>query len=341
MPIPLLFIGIAAATAATGIGAGVSGANKIKEASEIVENATYRYERAKEKMEEEQEKCTKKLDKLGKLKMDIWVKDLKRFITVYEKINNKSKVDGVLHNELISLTPKELKEFRDINLGAIDILAGITGSIGAGALAGIGAWGGAMLLGTASTGTALSALSGAAATNATLAFFGGGSLAAGGLGIAGGTAILGGLVAGPALAVGGLLLNSKGTQSLEKAYEVRREANKAIEKMERAENILNETAKIVQFFITEIEKIRNIFLEDIEKLEMIVNENNGDYRLFSMYERKILFRTTLSIKTLKELTQIQILKQSKISDEVEVNESLKNDLIKQITKYEIEMEKIA
>ena len=45
----------------------------------------------------------------------------------------------------------------------------------------------------ASTGTSIASLSGAAATNATLAFFGGGSLAAGGLGMAGGTAVLGGL----------------------------------------------------------------------------------------------------------------------------------------------------
>ncbi len=46
-------------------------------------------------------------------------------------------------------------------------------------------------LGTASTGTAISALSGAAATKATIAWLGGGALAAGGLGIAGGTAVLG------------------------------------------------------------------------------------------------------------------------------------------------------
>ncbi|SHE72661.1 MULTISPECIES: hypothetical protein [Caloramator] len=340
MPIPLLFIGIAAATAATGIGAGVSGANKIKEANEIVEDATYRYERAKEKMEEEQNNCTNKLEKLGKVKMDIWTKDLKRFIMLYEKIHNKPKFNGELHNEFISLTPEELKEFKDINLGAIDILAGVTGSIGAGALAGIGAWGGAMLLGTASTGTALSALSGAAATNATLAFFGGGSLAAGGLGIAGGTAVLGGLVAGPALAVGGLLLNSKGTQSLEKAYEVRREANKAIEKMETAENILRETAKTVQFFTIEIKKIRNIFLEDIEKLEIIVNEKYCDYQLFDENERNILYRTILSIKTLKELTQIQILKQSK-NYEIKLNELAKSNFKEQLAEYKIEMEKIA
>ena len=48
-------------------------------------------------------------------------------------------------------------------------------------------------IGTASTGTAISTLSGAAATKATLAWLGGGALAAGGLGVAGGTVVLGGV----------------------------------------------------------------------------------------------------------------------------------------------------
>lgn len=46
-------------------------------------------------------------------------------------------------------------------------------------------------LGTASSGTAISTLSGASATSATIAWFGGGALAAGGLGVAGGAVVLG------------------------------------------------------------------------------------------------------------------------------------------------------
>lgn len=53
----------------------------------------------------------------------------------------------------------------------------------------------ATTFGTASTGTAISALSGAAATNAALAWLGGGALAAGGSGMAAGQALL--LLAGP------------------------------------------------------------------------------------------------------------------------------------------------
>lgn len=49
----------------------------------------------------------------------------------------------------------------------------------------------ATVVGTASTGTAISALTGAAATNAALAWLGGGAVAAGGAGIAGGNLLLG------------------------------------------------------------------------------------------------------------------------------------------------------
>ncbi|WP_122095338.1 hypothetical protein [Rahnella sp. Larv3_ips] len=61
----------------------------------------------------------------------------------------------------------------------------------------LGAWALVSAIGTASTGTAIGALSGVAATNATLAWFGGGALAAGGAGMSGGMLVLGGIVAAP------------------------------------------------------------------------------------------------------------------------------------------------
>ncbi len=96
-------------------------------------------------------------------------------------------------------------------------------SIAGGSLAGLAAAGGAYLgVGTfaaASTGTAISGLSGAAATNATLAWLGGGSIASGGLGIAGGTAVLGGIVAGPLLAIGGAVIAANAAEKKDEARE--------------------------------------------------------------------------------------------------------------------------
>lgn len=58
---------------------------------------------------------------------------------------------------------------------------------GSGMVVKAGAWAIVSHLGTASTGTAIGTLHGAAATNATLAWFGGGAIKAGGFGIVGGT----------------------------------------------------------------------------------------------------------------------------------------------------------
>ena len=100
-----------------------------------------------------------------------------------------------------------------------------------GALAGFGVYGAVPMIATASTGTAISTLSGAAATNATLAWLGGGSLAAGGFGMAGGMVALGGIVAGPALAIGGFMLASKAEEALTEARAYSAEIDEAIDEM--------------------------------------------------------------------------------------------------------------
>ena len=109
------------------------------------------------------------------------------------------------------------------------MLAGVAGGGAAGAAAGGAAayatFVGAATFGTASTGAAISTLSGVAATNAALAALGGGSLAAGGAGIAGGTALLAGIAAAPIaiLGVGGLIWMARRNKRQEQELRVRLE----------------------------------------------------------------------------------------------------------------------
>jgi hypothetical protein len=88
--------------------------------------------------------------------------------------------------------------------------------IGAGTIAGgslaVGSWALVGALGSASTGAAISGLSGAAATNATLAWLGGGTLAAGGAGVSGGMAMLGGIVAVPLVAIASYTTHKKANE---------------------------------------------------------------------------------------------------------------------------------
>jgi len=109
-------------------------------------------------------------------------------------------------------------------------LAGTGGAAAGAAVGGVAAYGtfaAAAMVGTASTGTAIGSLSGVAATNATLAFLGGGSIAAGGAGVAGGTAVLAGLVAGPiaVLAIGGVVLMTR--RNKQKEAELRAQLDQA------------------------------------------------------------------------------------------------------------------
>ncbi|GAA1764425.1 hypothetical protein GCM10009712_11130 [Pseudarthrobacter sulfonivorans] len=132
--------------------------------------------------------------------------------------------------------------------------AGVLGS-GAGAAVGAGAATATYMtvasIATASTGAAISSLSGAAATSATLAAIGGGSLAAGGLGIAGGTALLTGLVALPVIAaVAGAVLASGG-RILEKQKLVE-------QKIQQAETDFKANEVIVRRFVTRARRINEI-----------------------------------------------------------------------------------
>lgn len=95
----------------------------------------------------------------------------------------------------------------------------LVGGVGAGTLTALGAYGAVAAFGTASTGAAISGLSGAAASSATLAWLGGGALAAGGMGIVGGTAVLGGIVAAPGIIAFGVFRQVKAGKVQKEAAE--------------------------------------------------------------------------------------------------------------------------
>jgi hypothetical protein len=127
----------------------------------------------------------------------------------------------------------------EIQTGA-STAAGVATGVGVAAFAPTAAMAIATTFGTASTGTAISALSGAAATNAALAWLGGGALAAGGGGMVAGEALLalagpiGWAIGGTALVGGTLLTRSKNKKAAEEANSKRREVEIHIRTLETA-----------------------------------------------------------------------------------------------------------
>lgn len=153
-------------------------------------------------------------------------------ITKEEEIKILQELGVISSNVPLSVAKEQVQ----VGHQEISMLTDAVGGIAGGSLAGFAAGGASYLgvsaLGTASTGTAIGSLSGAAATNATLAWLGGGSLASGGLGIAGGMAVMGGLVAGPAIAIAGAVMASKAEENKSKAWEKLTEVRANIKKLD-------------------------------------------------------------------------------------------------------------
>lgn len=277
MPIPFILGGIAVASGLVGAANLVSASSKRSEAEKILKSARKDYDYARKGMEAARLATTQSLDELGETKVNAWSSVIGRWVKNFKRFKNVDVKKIPLQNVTIAgdVSANSLRNMEVASMKATEMLQAGLGSLSAGALAGVAAYGGTMMFATASTGAAISGLSGVAATNATLAWLGGGSLAAGGLGMAGGAAVLGGIVLGPVLAVAGIVSSSKADETLAKA---KRDAAK----------IDDATAKIdaLTSFLQHVQGIANQYQEFIEDFGTECDSVNDDVRHISRVAAK-------------------------------------------------------
>lgn len=290
MPIPFLFIAAGVGTGLLGVGKGIKAGIDQKEASDTNRASEYKVEHAKESVNKCRENCGKAIDDLGKRKVAVLDGSIKTFITEFEKLNHVELSESSGLNELqkMVLDKKSFSDLKELQGMATSLAGGLASGAMAGALTAFGAYGAAGALATASTGTAIASLSGAAATNATLAFFGGGSLAAGGLGMAGGTAVLGGLVAGPVLAVLGFVVGAKASKNLDAANANWAKAKEFEEEMKTAADLCNGIRKRSAMFNRFLIRLQTVFDPLIYQMSEIIKNKGTDYRKFSDEEKKVV-----------------------------------------------------
>lgn len=311
MAIPFIIAGVAAAVGAYGAKKGYDGYKDNKVANDVNDNARSIFDNAQDKLNSSRKQTKTSLEKLGKLKADLFSDTFPQFIEVFQKIKNIELKESPEFGDMDKYK-KSVSELKEECLKLTELAGGTLASLGSGALAGFGAFGGASMLATASTGTAISSLSGVAATNATLAWFAGGSLTAGGLGMAGGTAILGGVVAGPVLAVAGGMFAAKAEKAKYEAYQNLIQAEAEVNKLDSARiivNAINERTKDMTNLLT---ALRNIFNQAFPIMVDIVNRNecidNFDWEFYDpKTEREPIYKILSIIETLKNLTDIPLL----------------------------------
>jgi hypothetical protein len=293
MPIPFIFGAAAAASAIVGAVQAIAGAEKLSKAQKITELAKQRYQKSLEKLEIDRQQTNNCAQEYVNLQLDINKITLKRFINLmnrcYQQRNPKLFTISSEHFEKYKLSVHKAEEFSKIV--QTSLVGGTAVSQSIFAFAGI--------IGTASTGTAISSLGGAAATNATLAWLGGGSLATGGGGMVLGSLVLGGVTLGSALMLGGFIISDKGDEALEKAkvYEV--EINQAIKEIELTKTFLKELHKRIRDLSALIANLNNRAIKLLDRLDnqsLEIEKHNST-----------LQSLTLLIKTLEKIQKTSIL----------------------------------
>lgn len=332
MPLPFILGAAAAIAAAGGVGSGIHGAKKMKDANDTMKSADSRHKRNIRRFDETSEATNKAMDELGALELDI-LKSFEEFSDTIEKIQNRPQFKEYTKDG-VKLPKYDKEALKNVSVGAGVLLGGLGGAaVGtAGGFAAAGATTSAvMALGTASTGTAIASLSGAAATNATLAALGGGALAAGGGGIALGTTILGATTLGVGLLVGGVIFSVTGGKLSDKADEAWDQMKKAEKTIDSACEYLNSLKSASVKYRQSVIAVRDKYKEIFGYVSYAVNNlNKRDWNYFSPEEKIATQNAVLLVGLLYKMCQVSLVNKGTNENEMNtvnktgINESIDN-----------------
>lgn len=185
---------------------------------------------------------------------------LERNAQLVKRLNFK-KVDGVTIR--VPNIPKYVASVENVTAG----ISGIASAVGAATSAQAAALWGVSAFASASTGTAISTLSGAAARSATLAWLGGGSIAAGGGGVAAGGAVLGLVMIVPAILVGGMTVGIMGSRAKTKSRHFAAAVTLEIERIGLAGDMLRATEQRIEELRVLLERLAKRAAQALDELE--------------------------------------------------------------------------
>jgi hypothetical protein len=308
MPLPIVFAAAAVVAGAAGLGAGAAGGMDIKKAHDKEDAAKRLHEENCNRFVEEGTKTDEAMDDLGSLELEV-LESFGEFSDIVAKIQNAPEFASIDPSSvgLPRFNSDGLKEVAVVAKAAIGGIAGAAAGTAGGFAAAGAATSIVAAIGTASTGTAISTLSGAAAANATLAALGGGAVAAGGGGMAAGAAVLGGAAAGAGILVGGVIVNVVGRKLAEDADELERQVNEEKESVDRACALFWDIRESAGRYHEAIESTHHEYVKHLGKIIFIVNDlGKTDWIDFSDGEKKVFENTVLLVGLLFKMCQTNL-----------------------------------
>lgn len=311
MAVPIILGVIAGGAALYGAVKGVSGAIDHSNAKDINDSARSLVDKARQGLDEQREATFEALESYGHRKLRAFEGVIADFIQTFGRLKN---VEVIRTPDLDKLNAGDfstgtLAGLRGDYQALKDAGLGLGAGLGSGAALAFGAYNGTMLLATAGTGTAISSLGGVAATNATLAWLGGGTLAAGGGGMALGTMVLGGIVAGPALAIFGHILGNKGEEALNLARSNMEQARTIRDEATLAEGKLRAIRQVTSMANDTLAKVCTHLRQSVRTLEEVIDARGEDYRTYDEASRQAVFRPVKFAQLIKAMIDTPILDQ--------------------------------
>lgn len=100
MPLPFILAGAAIAAGIGGVGAGINGGVKMKEAKDTMEHAKSMMERAQKSVEENNKNTLKTMDKIGKKELEV-LSSFKDFSDLIEKFREDQNLKTIVRESMI------------------------------------------------------------------------------------------------------------------------------------------------------------------------------------------------------------------------------------------------
>ena len=316
MSISILLLGASALAGAAGVGGIAKGGSQVLKANSTMKELQVQHQQNLARLEKRNKECVRDMDKLGRKELEI-LKSFQEFSTVFEKIKNRPEF-AKIQKQGICLPQYDGEELKKASVGANTLLGGLGGAA-AGTAGGFAASGAAtavvMALGTASTGVPIASLSGAAATNATLAALGGGSLAAGGGGMALGTTVLGAATLGVGLLIGGVIFGITGGKISSDAKKAQKEIEKETQQTEEICNYLLDLQGTANRYGRKLDEVGSMYYEHMEKLKwMVVMQGRADWDWYTEPEKQLVNNTVLLVKLLYDMCKVELVQKSEEED---------------------------
>ncbi len=309
MPLPFILGGLALVAAGYGVKKGIDALDADCEADEFIKKAESLKEEATKKAESAESDCRRAFMRFGEKKLHVLSHTVSNFLDHFHRLNrSRIIIEGINMQDIqgqVSDARKITNQYREMDF--FDVSGAVAGSTIGEVLAAYGVYAGVGMLASTAGGVAIAELSGVAATNATLAWLGGGALSVGGFGMIGGMAVLGGLVAGPALAILGAFSASKMEEKLENAKAYYSQVEAAVKKADVMIDNLQAVRKVVDLFTRQITKFDALFFSLSQDAIATMKKHNYDTSRYNQKEKDQLCVTVSTLSSLSAFLKVPIM----------------------------------